>query len=304
MTTERPYGALTAEAVGVLLKEMVRRAIESIQARQFSFEAEKKECAFGTDDWDVVTSADKAAQEIYLEMIRECLPGVGIIAEEDELREPSSRPDDLFVTVDPLDGTRAFTRRQSHGVGTMIALNSGERVISAYVGDVMTREIYGYRPESPKVHRISRYNIGMRLEGPRPAPLTSRYLLLRDEPSAFSERAQQLMFGPGDRMFRSFEITSGSVGIQFSRLWKDEIGGILVRAGTVTPWDFNPVYGITTHLDYIFLELRDDGFHELPLGAIREHAPIEHETLVVHRSHLDTIAGFIDCHVTEPVRSE
>lgn len=300
MTDSGPFGALTAEAVGVLLKEMVRRAIESIQARQFSFEAEKKESAFGSDDWDVVTSADRAAQAIYLEMIRECLPGVGIIAEEDELREPSRRPDDLFVTVDPLDGTRAFTRRQSHGVGTMISLNRGTDVISAYVGDVMTREIYGYRPQSPKVHRISRYNIGMRLEGPRPGKLTSRYLLLRTEPHAFSDAARRMFFGPGERMFRSYEITSGSVGIQFSRLWKDEIGGILVRPGTVTPWDFNPIFGITSHLDYAFLELRDDAFHERAVGAIREHTPLEHETLVVHRSHLDAVAEFADVTVRSP----
>ena len=62
-----------------------------------------------------------------------------------------------FFTVDPLDGTKAFVRRQSHGVGTMVALVEQGRVVSAYVGDINTQEIYGYRPGSRAVHRITEY---------------------------------------------------------------------------------------------------------------------------------------------------
>ena len=280
----RSYGALTAEAVGVLLKEMVRRAIEAIQAQQFTFEAEHKTTSYS--DVDVVTSVDRAAQEIYLKLIRECLPAVGIIAEEDELRVPPADGCDLYVTVDPLDGTRAFTRRQSHGVGTMIALLEADEVLSAYVGDVMTKEIFGYRPESTRVHRISQYNIGTHLGSPHDVPLGLRYLLLRDEPVQFSEFAQRLFFHPDERMFRSFEITSGSVGIQFSRLWKDEVGGILFRPGAVTPWDYNPVYGITNRMGFVFLEVHDDGLVQARTRAIRDFTPMDYETLVVHRSRL------------------
>ena len=73
-----------------------------------------------------------------------------------------------------------------------------------------------------------------------------------------TETAQRLLFDPEDRLFRSFEITSGSVGIQFSRLWKDEVGGLVFRAGAVTPWDHNPVYGITHRMGYVFLEITPD----------------------------------------------
>lgn len=289
--SSRSYGSLTAEAVGVLLKEMVRRAIEAIQAQQFTFEAERKTTSYSS--LDVVTSADRAAQEIYLKLIRECLPSVGIIAEEDELRIPPSGGCDMYVTVDPLDGTRAFTRRQSHGVGTMIALIEEREVLSAYVGDVMTKEIFGFRPESAKVHRISQYNIGTHLEPPRETPLGLRYLLMRDEPAEFSDVAQKLFFHPDDRLFRSFEITSGSVGIQFSRLWKDEVGGILFRSGAVTPWDHNPVYGITHRMGYVFLEIHADRLVEAKLGAIRDFTPIDHEVLVVHESRLDDLRAVV-----------
>lgn len=280
------YGQLTPKAVGTLLKEMVRRAIEAIQAQQFTFEAEAKSTSYS--DRDVVTSADVAAQEIYLHLIEECLPGVGIIAEEEELHMPP-RGTDLYVTVDPLDGTRAFTRRQSHGVGTMVAMLRGDEVISAYVGDVMTREIYGYRPESTRVHRISQYNIGTTLEGPTSRPLSSRYLLLRDEPAAFTPFAQRLFFDPDDRIVRSYEITSGSVGIQFSRLWKDEIGGILISPARMTPWDFNPVFGITRKLGYVFVELDHGRLRLRDIGAIYDFTTFPHEMLVVHASHLDEL---------------
>ena len=49
-----------------------------------------------------------------------------------------------YITVDPLDGTKAFIRRQSHGVGTMVAMVEEGQVVSAYVGDVNTQEIYGF----------------------------------------------------------------------------------------------------------------------------------------------------------------
>src|SRR6185503_21353335 len=67
-------------------------------------------------------------------------------------------------TVDPLDGTKAFIRRQSQGVGTMVALVDDGRVQSAYIGDVNTQEIYGFRPASSSVHRISEYETAERLE--------------------------------------------------------------------------------------------------------------------------------------------
>ncbi len=274
---------LTPQAVGTLLKEMVRRAIEAIQAQQFTFEAEAKSTSYS--DRDIVTSADVAAQEIYLHLIETCLPGVGIIAEEEELRVPPSGTD-LYVTVDPLDGTRAFTRRQSHGVGTMVAMLRGNEVISAYVGDIMTREIYGYRPGSTRVHRVSQYNIGTVLEERSDRPLQSRYLLLRDEPQNFSAFAHELFFDPDSRIMRSFEITSGSVGIQFSRLWKDEIGAILMAPARVTPWDFNPVVGISRMLGYEFVELDEGRLRVCDVGAIYDFTTFPHEMLVVHRSRL------------------
>jgi fructose-1,6-bisphosphatase/inositol monophosphatase family enzyme len=56
----------------------------------------------------------------------------------------------LLLTVDSLDGTKAYVRKQFHGIGTMVSLVCDCNVIAAYVGDLMTQEIYGFRPASPK----------------------------------------------------------------------------------------------------------------------------------------------------------
>src|SRR5687767_10555304 len=147
MTDIQNFGPINGHVLGWAMKEMVRRAIEAIQAQLFVFEATEKAGYDGKLD-DVVTTADRSAQQIYVKMIREGFPTYGLVAEEDELSIRCADPElgDIYFTVDPLDGTKAFRRRQSHGIGTMLSLVHKGEIIAAYVGDVMTREIYGYHP--------------------------------------------------------------------------------------------------------------------------------------------------------------
>jgi fructose-1,6-bisphosphatase/inositol monophosphatase family enzyme len=129
---------MTGSAVGRIFKEAVRRSIVVIQKHRFDFEAQVKQSLDGNMD-DVMTNADQAAQKIYVEILTEDFPSIGIVAEEDKLRKSCTLPGlNLYATVDPLDGTKAFTRKMSHGIGTMIALVNGTEVISAYIGDVMS----------------------------------------------------------------------------------------------------------------------------------------------------------------------
>src|SRR5581483_2209379 len=98
---------------------------------------------------DFVTNVDRGAQEIYRRKLTEWFPCWGIVGEEDGLNIPYKLYDgDMYFTVDPLDGTKAFIRQQSHGIGTMIALVKNDTVIAACVGDIMTGELYYFRPQS------------------------------------------------------------------------------------------------------------------------------------------------------------
>lgn len=58
-----------------------------------------------------VTDADEQAEEVLLEGLARLLPGVPVIAEESASRGVIPAVEDLFILVDPLDGTREFISR-------------------------------------------------------------------------------------------------------------------------------------------------------------------------------------------------
>lgn len=254
--TELVYGPVTPSLVGLAMKEMVRRAIKAIRNQRFVFDARRKE-HLDSSLADLVTTADHEAQEIYLRAIRKCFPEFGVIAEEDELSIPCRIPDrQLHFMVDPLDGTKAFARRQSAGVGTMIALVDGLNVVAAYVGDVMTQEIYGYRPASDAVYRISEFDIAERL-ATTPVSLSQSYILLRQQPKQISPAVKDII-----NQFQGVDVEGGSIGISYARLWKQECDALLVGPHFTTPWDSAPIIGISKKLGYRSLKVNPDGTME------------------------------------------
>lgn len=279
-------GQVTGPAVGIILKELVRRAITEIRRQRLVFEATTKESYGGTMD-DVFTSADTAAQALFVKSIRECFSNVGIVGEEEGLNVEPKNGCTMRITIDPLDGTKAFVRGQSHGVGSMVALMDGEEVISAWVGDVNTQEIYGFRPGSKKTHRISEFNQSRYL-GPPTKSLEESYILLRDPLAGFSEIGRDAV-----ELFKNHEIEGGSIGIGFARLWKQEVGGMLLLPGFETPWDSAPVMGISKHLGYAFLRPATGGQWERfnPTPPTKKPVRRSHEMLVVHETMLEQVLG-------------
>jgi fructose-1,6-bisphosphatase/inositol monophosphatase family enzyme len=279
--SELNLGPLNGHAVGRILKEAVRRASTVIRAERSSFEAHAKRGYSGSMD-DVFTSADRAAQEVYLRTFAECFPGCGVIAEEAELRIPARAPVTAYFTVDPLDGTKAFIRRQSHGIATMVALVEAEEVLSAYVGDVSADEVYGFRPGSSKVHRITRLDTFETLgQGGEPRPFGVCHALLRDPPDRYGPEAQALV-----KRFGSYEIMGSSIGAWAARLWKGEVEALLYPKGYDTPWDMTPVIGITRKLGFRHLKPEDGAWRvfepTLPLTTTARG----HDVLVMHASRL------------------
>lgn len=245
--------SINGHAIGIIMKELVRRALEAIRNQQQVFEVTAKRGHSGKMD-DMLTSADKAAQEVYIRSLRECFPNWGIVAEEDNLMVECADGSGYYFTVDPLDGTKAFVRRQSHGVGTMISLirvspHYLQRYVAAYVGDVNTREIYGFRPNSESVHRITEFNLSEKLKVPK-VPLKRQYVLLRDPVNRYSLAAQSLV----GKSFKNHMIDGSSIGTWMARLWKGEVGAVILPPSTETPWDANPVNAISQKLGFVFLE--------------------------------------------------
>jgi fructose-1,6-bisphosphatase/inositol monophosphatase family enzyme len=274
---------LNGHAVGIVLKELVRRAIKTIRAEREVFEVKQK-AGYGGDMTDVFTTADSKAQRIYVRSLEECFPGFGIIAEEGSLSE-AQFDERSYFTVDPLDGTKAFIRRQSHGVGTMVAMVEDGQVVAAYVGDVNTQEIYGYRPGSSNVHRITEFETAERLTHTK-KPLSDQNILLRDPPSVYAETSRNLL-----PHFESYEIEGGSIGISLARLWKREVAAVLLYPGGETPWDSTPIRGISEQLGYLFLRPSNTSFGwevwapPLPKKVTSR----EHDVLVIHRDDLGAL---------------
>lgn len=273
--------------VGIIMKELVRRAIVEIRNQRAVFEVTAKEGYSGKMD-DVFTTADRRAQEIYLKSLRECFPGFGIVAEEDNLQVPCTLPDgrEAYFTIDPLDGTKAFIRRQSHGVGTMIALVVDGQVAAAYVGDINTKEIYGFRPESDKVHRINEFETFETLGQAKRFLFKHSYLLLRELPDKYPPIVGNLV---RERWFKNVTVDSGSIGIWMARLWKQEMAAVVLEPNIETPWDSTPVIGISQKLGYVFLRPGEGGWEEYQPLVKTEKYRRDHPTLIVHESQLNQL---------------
>lgn len=281
MNLDMDLGPVNGHIVGIVLKEMVRRAINGIRSKQHVFEVQKKESYSGEMD-DLFTSADTEAQRLYLRSISECFPCAGVIAEEDSLRIEAKNGCSAYFTIDPLDGTKAFVRRQSHGIGSMIALVENGEVISAYIGDVKTQEIYGYRPGSSNVHRITEFNTSQHLDSGERMPLKEHYVLLRDPAHMYSPLSQALIY----RGFKNQLVDGGSIGIWLARLWKREVGAALIPSGWETPWDSTPIIGISQKLGYKFLRPVEgddkDLWQYFEPTVPQEKYKRSHDVLIIH----------------------
>lgn len=278
---EPSFGLMNGHSIGRILKETVRRACVIIRKEVSMFESHDKLGYGGTMD-DVFTSADRKAQEIYLRTFTECFPGYGYVCEEDALTY-LPREGSLYFTVDPLDGTKAYIRRQSHGVGSMVALVRNGEVIAAYVADVNTDEVYGFRPDSSHVFRITRLDSFEELlygEG-QLADLSKGHAILRDPLESYSTETQLFIADNFDG--GRYEIMGSSIGTWLARLWKREVIAAIIPPGYETPWDSTPIIGISKKLGYEFYRPDGDGsWEEFEPILCTEPYKREHDVLIIH----------------------
>jgi fructose-1,6-bisphosphatase/inositol monophosphatase family enzyme len=289
---EMDFGSMNGHAAGIVMREMVRMVINTIRNERIAFEVKAKKSHSGSMD-DVLTSADTKAQELYLRVIKECFPDYGIIAEEDAMLIEPKNGCDSYFTIDPLDGTKAFVRRQSHGVGTMIALVKGGEVVSAYVGDINTNEIYGFRPGSDRVRRITEFNTSEQLRYKGKGDLKNQYIMLRDPEHKYSPPAQKIIRS----RFKNVFSDGGSIGIWLARLWKREVAAALIPPAWETPWDMTPLIGISQKLGYVYLKpvgnAYDDKWTRFTPRISTKKYKASHDTLIVHETDLNQLADVI-----------
>lgn len=239
---------LDAEVIGRLaqkMEDMVRKAISIIQANAHNVNPVWK-LGYNQNAGDIpddfATQGDFEAQEMYhSEIVGDPLcAGFGILGEE-SLNVPCTHQDhDVYFTIDPLDGTKAYWRKQSHGVGTMIALVVNDIVVAVCIGDANTGEIYCYAidPLHPSAYIVppTRIRFGVReaLVPEVETVLGCKYLHSREPLHKISPVITGMVCGKGDApiLFKDIAVDGGSIGICVAKLWKGEVGAIAMQTST------------------------------------------------------------------------
>lgn len=255
------FGTLNEHAVAIILKELVKRAMTEIRKGRFCFNVYEKILDSGKKD--IFTDADIRAEEIILKSLRECFPDFDIISEEDKKKKYLKSRNKKWITVDPLCGTGNFSNRSSVGIATTISMVIDGDIISSYVGNVMTQEIFGCRPGSDNVYRISEFETYEKIKF-EIQNLSERSLLIRGIPDEFPENTKP-MVDALTSIFDKYIIDSGSLSLSAVKLWVGEVGAMLLKPRAETPWDLLPILGICQKLGFVYLRLPEMTEWEPPI---------------------------------------
>lgn len=272
------------------MQTMVQGAIQIIQKETATFTRKNKIGYDGVAN-DLVTTADINAQNHYRNFIEQQYPDDGIIGEED-LNKPSINGQ--YFTIDPLDGTKAFGRRQSNGVGTMIAhVNAKGEVDAVCIGDINTGELFCYGDELAPT-RI-RFGIETLLPKHKQRPFTTMYALLREHPEEFPVKIQDLIRKERGGIMDGLYIESGSIGITMAQLWTGEVGILILLPSYETPWDTTPLIGMNRKLDIVHLKFNPETnrFEEINMLAPKMIIKRDYVEVIVRRQHVQELMDWV-----------
>jgi 3'(2'), 5'-bisphosphate nucleotidase len=120
-----------------LAADLARRAAEAIIAvRDAGFAVERKR------DFSPVTAADRIAEALIVEGLRQAAPGIPVVAEEEVEAGHVATLGDRFWLVDPLDGTREFAEG-TDSFAVCIGLVAGGRPLLGAVALPAGGELFG-----------------------------------------------------------------------------------------------------------------------------------------------------------------
>jgi len=274
-----------------VVRRLMNEAVGIIRSEASSFTSKAKD-HYEAGKEDIVTSADRAAQKHYLDGLTESFPGCGLVGEEDGLRRPCTiGGEDFYFTIDPLDGTKAFARQQSFGVGTMIGVVHNDKIIAGYIGDVNTGEIFSYSPTTTPTR--TRWGVTTPLLD-HAAMAPQKSVIMSNTPIAEFPDVIQRFVQKHDKggLWKDSEVGGGSYGTFVARLWKGEVGALLYDPFYNTPWDRTPVAGLSSALGYVSIRLDPktgqvfDVFEFGPITQVEEFPWIR---IDVHRDNLDQV---------------
>lgn len=271
------------DVLTILLRDMAEQWTTAIRNQLDSFSYQIKDNPHKIDDQ--VTSADYAAQKVIVEMITKCFPLAWIIAEENNLQKSCTHEtQQLYFTLDPLDGTRAYVRMQSDGIWSMIGVVLDGEIIGAAIADVMTKEIYLLNPST---WAVERHHPLRHLELEYSSRKHFRMATM-DDPRMYVPNIARISH-PQEWYFDSISITNWSIWTNVARVWKNEASAFMYRSWAPMPWDWVPVVGISLAMWFVFLSYNKNTMNRsrtTNLWSIYGWEILT-ETLMIHESEVD-----------------
>lgn len=287
-TNNQNYHGMTWSSMWIIHKEMVARAMREVRKQIWNFTIYDKENE--NKEGDLVTTADYAAQQIYTNMMAECTPNAGIVAEENGLKKDPINGETIIYTIDPVDGTKALVRRQSDGIGTLLGVvdSTHKQIIASYIWDIMTNELYYYRPWSDVVHRLNIANPEQNSILSYQNRIKKRILTL-DDVRKFPKWTDNITQSNGYR--DSIGTSNGSIGTNMAKLRKWEVDAVLLKPWVEHPRDRVPCAGISHKLWYLNIYIQDNIFQVLDMNESRylTSTKVPHQ-LIVHKSELESVS--------------
>lgn len=249
---------------------------------------------------DVFTDMDLAAQAVLDQRLSEQLPWWGVKGEEQGLLRACASewaPYDPYITLDPIDGTKALIRGDQARVAVMLALVLNGCVVCAFVCNIGTGEIIGYDPgyDTPvKSWLLTGDTINLS-ERPRPK-LSETAVVLRGWREEYHPLVQHISAPPqSSGLFKALEVATGSIGVSMSLLWKGIAGAHVIKASVRdTPWDTTPLIGISERLGMVTLRVNEAGSQFAQVWPVSPQTiyPQPTDTVVLHHTGLDELRSW------------
>lgn len=303
----RRYGGMPIDDFDALCRRIVKAL--AVNNRQFLasgvVDVHKKASYAGVAAADVFTVADKSSEALFAELACEFPQSIGYIGEEG-LRRPCTLGDcDIYITIDPLDGTRMYITALNEGrqlrpgeVSAMLGVLVGPKnepsmlkSVAGYVCDVADDTLYSLSPNGSCVEVTKGLNIvdSVKLQTARRA--NTGYLAIHksQSPSAVDfvadgEVARLLTTSAKDGgIFGNVGVEFGSVGLRVANVFNGQYSALLRPncQSFCTPWDEAPLQAFCRMGNAKTFAILPDRLQEVVIadGVINKISRREHDIL-------------------------
>jgi 3'(2'), 5'-bisphosphate nucleotidase len=186
-------------------------------------------------DESPITAADLASHKVIVEGLRSLTPDIPVLSEEGadipwEERSQWRR----FWLIDPIDGTREFTRRTDEFTVNIALVEDGEPVLGAVTAPALNEAYWGSKGEGAykrdSAGEIQRITVA---EPKGPVRVVASKSHLNDDTRAFIEN------------FESHELVQAGSSLKFCRIAEGS-ADIYPRLGPTCEWDTGAAHAVLT----------------------------------------------------------